>query len=251
MRTYKRGDTGIYHQTLNNAEAAYARVFGANPDGPSRRRVLVRVPVDLPPFSVVQLGTKTTEFNRVVTLEVPDNLSEGTGPCYTNHTTQCRAGGVYWLEPIDDFPSMLIVDGNISTGDTASVTDAGEATRGSGPLHCASEVENGFAWFVKAVPSSRITIQFPAGGIPASTAPYEPGEAVCKVLVFVPAEAGPPATAAQYKDTGRTETVYNWSADVLGDTGLRLGKAEFEDGIWQVAAADCEDEQTFVAAEVI
>ena len=141
MRTYKQGDTGIYHQTLNNAEAAYARAFGANPDGPGRRRVLVRVPVDLPPFSVVQLGTKTTEFNRSITLEVPDNLSEGTGPCYTNHTTQCRAGGVYWLEPIDDFPSMLIVDGNISTGDTASVTDAGEATRGSGPLHCASELD--------------------------------------------------------------------------------------------------------------
>ena len=177
MRTYKQGDTGIYHQTLNNAEAAYSRVFGANPDGPSRRRVLVKVPVDLPPFSVVQLGAKTTEFGRVVTLEVPDNLSEGTGPCYTNHTTQCRAGGVYWLEPIDDFPSMLIVDGDISTGDTASVTDAGEAKSGSGPLHCASESDDGFAWFVRAVAGNSYRTawaQAPDAGIaPNSDADFE------------------------------------------------------------------------------
>ena len=154
MRTYKQGDTGIYHQTLNNAEAAYARVFGANPDGPGRRRVLINVPVDLPPFSVVQLGTKETPFGHVPVLELPDNLSEGRGPCYTNGDVPVAAGDTHWLDPIDEFPSMLIVDGDISTGDTASVTDAGEAKRGSGPLHCASEAEDGFAWFVRAFPQT-------------------------------------------------------------------------------------------------
>jgi len=73
---------------------------------------------------------------------------------------------------------------------------------------------HGRLWIIR---ETRITIQFPAGGLPAMsggnanavtpTGSYEPGFGVCKVLVLDD-NGGTPT----YKDTGRTETVYNWSA---------------------------------------
>ena len=73
---------------------------------------------------------------------------------------------------------MLIVDGNISSGDTASVTDAGEAKSGSGPLHCASEAEDGFAWFVRALAPAPANVWFraPAAGIASGA--IEPCEVI-------------------------------------------------------------------------
>lgn len=112
--------------------------------------------------------------------------------------------------------------------------------RGAAPVHSAKH-----ARLPKRGVSHRITIQFPEDGIEAMEG-YRPGKAECKVLVLVAVGSG-----FEFKDSGRTEDVYNWSADIIGDTGYRIGKAEFEDGVWQVAAADCEDEREFVAAGAI
>ena len=96
--------------------------------------------------------------------------------------------------------------------------------------------------------NDKLTIQIPAGGIPAMTG-YKPGKADCPVMVLV---VDPdPSIDPEFKTNGETETVYNWSASVIGDTGYRIGKARFEDGVWQITAADCEDERSFVAAESV
>lgn len=97
-------------------------------------------------------------------------------------------------------------------------------------------------------PFRRITIQIPDGGLPAADN-YKMTGVECKVLQAVPDDS--PGAAVIFKDTGRTEKVYNWGHEVIGSTGLRLGKAGFEDGIYQISAADCEDERTFVAPESI
>ena len=67
------------------------------------------------------------------------------------------------------------------------------------------------------------------------------------VLVFDP----DPSVDPEFKTNGEMKTVYNWSVSVIGGTGYRIGKAELEDGVWHVDAADCEDERPFVAAESV
>ena len=162
-RRYKQGDIGIYHGTLNRGEEAFDAVFGTNVDGPSLRRVRLKPGRILEPHSVVQLGSTMTPFGRVLTLELPDNLSEGSGPCYTNHVVRTNTTTTYWFEPIDSFPQLLRVDGMIETGQTASVTDAGEAKQGSGPLQAVSEVDNGMAWFVYVAPQTVKYGRLPVG----------------------------------------------------------------------------------------
>ena len=236
---YKTGDH-LRHQTANHAEESWEAIFGTSPLGPGLRRVRINPNRALPAYSVVQLGSKVTAFGRVLTMELPDNLSEGFGPCYTNYTVDTVAGSEFWFVPIDEFPQLLRVDGVIATGDLAHVTDNGEARRGPGPLQAVSEPDNGVAWFV-ARQRTDITIQAPAGGIPAATN-YAFGSADCIVLVN---------DGGTWKNSGTTETVYNPSVEAQPAEGLRLGWAAWDGSQYVLISVLCNDDRTFVAPEAL
>ena len=86
-----------------------------------------------------------------------------------------------------------------------------------------------------------ITVQGPAGGIPAATN-YTFGMADCAVMVN---------DDGTWKDTGTIETVYNPSIEAQLTDGLRLGWAAWDGSQYVLISELCNDDRTFVTPEAL
>ena len=238
---YKPGDF-LHHQDANQIRENESAIFGTDRTIPFIPRVVIKTPVAMPPFSVVRLGDTSTPFERPPIMYAKDPLTEATGPCYTNgglrSTDEQRA--VY--EPIGLFPVQLRVDGDITADDRANVTDDGRAKKGAGPLYCCSVKEGDYAFFVQMPETMpNLTIQAPAGGIPEANN-YQFGSVDCAVLQ---------CDGDTWKDSGVTEKIYNPANEVKCSEGLRLGWAQWDGAKYVLISALCNDDRTFVAAELL
>ena len=94
--------------------------------------------------------------------------------------------------------------------------------------------------FVVSQPAD-ITIQAPAGGIPAANN-YDFGSADCTVMVN---------DGGTWKNSGSTVQVYNPSTEAQPTEGLRLGWAVWDGSQYIFVSVLCDDTRTFVAPEAL